>query len=77
MHQGDRVRFRPGSTVPAGFNVPANSTGTVLAAYALLARLNPPARECVDVAIGRDLIIWGLRADQLEVVVNTDPPSKT
>ena len=73
MHQGDRVRFRAGSSVPAGWKVPANSTGTVLATYDLLARLKPPARECIDVALGHDLILWGLRADQFEVLSNNEP----
>ena len=73
MHQGDRVRFRAGSTVPAGMKVPANSTGTVLASYDLLARLRPPARQCVDIALGHDLILWGLRADQLEVLTEKEP----
>jgi hypothetical protein len=68
MHQGDRVRFRPGSRVPASRKVPADSTGTVITSYHLLSRRKPPSRECVDVAFGRDVILWGLQAGEFEVL---------
>ncbi len=68
MNQGDRVRIRPGSAVPEGWKVPAGATGTVLTSYHLLARLRPPTRECVDLDLGAHQILWGLRADQLELL---------
>jgi hypothetical protein len=76
MNQGDRVRIRPGSAVPEGWKVPAGATGTVLTSYNLLARLRPPTRECVDLDLGAHQILWGLRADQLELLPAEVHPSK-
>jgi hypothetical protein len=74
MHQGDRVRFRPGARAPVHRRVPPEATGTVLTCYRVLSRRKPPGQECVDVVLGANLILWGLQADELEVVAPAPKP---
>ena len=66
MIPGQRVRVRPASPIVQRHELPAETQGTIVCSYRVRCRANGPER--VDVRLAGDTIIWGVAADEFEVI---------
>jgi hypothetical protein len=71
MIAGQRIRLRPQSRLAREWSIPANSEGTLICRYQILARDLKPDR--LDVRFNSRLVVWGAPASEFEPTDDAQP----
>ena len=73
MAPGQRVRVRPASAIAKRNELPLEALGTVLCSYNV--RSKTTARERLDVKFSSQTIMWGVAADEFELIEDSAAPT--